>query len=203
MAWTTPERIPNIAEVNDPDRVYNTHIIDNLSYLKDYSAQSLVNLAAVTTIVENSAVETTIMSYDIAGAVAGDIYEYVLFGDSLNNSGSSATTTWKAYLGGVALLTAATAVSTSAVARPWEFRGYVFVPTLTSQVVYGSAWSGAAGAPGTMAMSSADIHGCAFNTATNNFASPVTLSFTAQQSSGTSTNVRLAAYSVNRVRKLS
>ena len=204
MAWTTPERIPNIAEVNDPDRVYNTHIIDNLSYLKDYSAQSLASSSTLTTIVSASTAETSIISYAISNANIGDIYEYVIYGDFLQNSGGTADLVFKANIGSTTVITnTVSALASNAVRRNYEMRGALFVTSLTTQTVCNSYSQIAGSTAGLVTATSSALHGYVANSATEDMSTSKTFAISVAIASATNTDLRLAAYSVNRIRKLS
>jgi hypothetical protein len=97
--------------------------------------------------INTSAAETTLLSFDISGAQAGDIYKISLFGRYTNSAGGNRVFNTRVKLGGTTYLAGNTGnIATSATIRGFLMTVIINVESLTVQQILGSTSVGGAGA---------------------------------------------------------
>lgn len=147
IAWLTAAEA-NLATTDDiADFVTTAEIADLVTTSDPRLDTALADDHAGANVV-NTAVETNLAQLAIPTTVAaGDILDFTLRGDQLNNSGGNVVYTFKFYIGATALTSAGFTASTSANRRRVVLRAKVLVvaPTndqrIGAEVVFGSAGS--------------------------------------------------------------
>ena len=151
--------------------------------------------ATPTATISNTTTETSLVSYSVSGASAGNIYRIKAGGSYLNNTGANRTITMRAKLGATTVISGTSGnLTTNASERPWKWEIDLYIESTSAQVMASTFMLGGVGLSSTALTANIIASTGAIGTATEDLTSAKTLDLTGQLSINSTNNTMTLYY---------
>jgi hypothetical protein len=151
--------------------------------------------ASPTATISNTTTETSLVSYSVSGASAGNIYRVKAGGSYLNNTGTNRTITMRAKLGSTTVVSGTSGnLTTNASERAWTWWLDLYVESTSAQVMSSVFTLGGPGLSSTILTANIIASTNGIGTATEDLTSAKTWDLTGQLSVASTNNTMTLYY---------